>query len=81
MAYSRWKPDCDIYIYPDVGGGITCCGCSLETEHASREHMTPSEAMDHLLDHYLRGDKAPYEWISEQIRKDVAEDFILPVKR
>lgn len=58
MSYVRWNStprgayDSDVYIYEDVSGGITCCGCDFNTDdtemmvtHVQTEHTEKGEAV------------------------------------
>lgn len=32
MSFARWGVDgSDVYVFSDVAGGVSCCGCALDT--------------------------------------------------
>ena len=35
MSYVRFGKNSDVYVYGDVGGFISCCGCKLAKEHTA----------------------------------------------
>jgi len=58
MSYVRWSSighpwdyDSDLYIYDDVAGGITCCGCV--------NVPTYEEMITHVKEHIAAGDRVP----------------------
>ncbi len=54
MSYARFGPGSDVYVYEDVAGGFTCCGCLLTTSRVNVE--TRQEMVEHLLGHLAAGD-------------------------
>jgi len=56
MSYCRFMSG-DVYMYPSVHGGITCCGCKLEDPWPSFDSRL--DAHNHLLDHRVAGHKVP----------------------
>lgn len=68
MSYVRWSSpghpwdyDSDLYIYNDVSGGITCCGCDLEEPNHSTGYnvATHEEMIAHVEKHIKEGDSVP----------------------
>ena len=69
MSYVRWSSpghpwdyDSDLYIYDDVSGGTTCCGCLL-SEHSwngdRNGDMTHPETVAHVREHIEAGHSVP----------------------
>lgn len=67
MSYVRWSSpghpwdyDSEVYIYDDVAGGITCCGCDLVAATAiSFNCPTAAEMVDHVRAHIAAGHAVP----------------------
>lgn len=60
MSWARWGPDSDVYVFEDVAGGVTCCGCSLSgATLASFNASDPSELVAHFAAHLTQGDLVP----------------------
>lgn len=71
MSYVRWSSigrpwdyDSQLYIFDDVGGGTTCCGCLLDTEGDSwRGDMDSNplhpETVAHVREHIAAGHEVP----------------------
>lgn len=64
MSYVRWsspgKPwdyDSSIYIFDDVAGGITCCGCDLADDDFNCP--TTAEMIQHVQRHIEAGHAVP----------------------
>ena len=73
MAYARWGCDgSDVYVFMDVSGGFTCCGCDLVSEPRSN-FATKGEMVEHLLAHRAAGHTVP-EYAIENIRNETEED-------
>lgn len=61
MSYVRWSSigsphdyDSSVYIYDDVQGGITCCGCAnVPTVQAMVEHVEWHIAMGHAVPDFV----------------------------
>lgn len=54
MSIVRWGVEgSHVYIYHDVGGGITCCGCD-DGNNLSFEQMR-----EHIREHVDSGDVVP----------------------
>ena len=64
MSYCRFI-DGDVYMYPDVRGGIRCCACRLNEPAPggifgrSERFDTAREALDHLFKHRDAGHHVP----------------------
>ena len=62
MSYVRWSPTSDVYIYDDVAGGITCCGCFLSDQgpkEVSFNCQTWEQMQAHLREHIAAGHAVP----------------------
>lgn len=57
MAYARFTPGSDVYIFADIYGGITCCGCFLGPNSFNCE--TVDEMLSHLEKHKAAGHEVP----------------------
>lgn len=74
MAYCRFGPDSDVYLYASIYGGVDCCGVH-EGEGSFRTNSV-DEMIEHLHQHEAKGDKVPprviprlkeeKEWIESQ---------------
>lgn len=56
MSFARWGEG-DLYVYADVSGGVTCCGCWLHTSTEDHDGIYFGESqhfydLDSLLQHY-----------------------------
>ncbi len=63
MSYIRFSDDSDVYAYPSVNGFV-CCNCRMakSTEwgwYSDSVFKTLPKLEDHLIEHWLRGDKVP----------------------
>lgn len=62
MSFARWGKNCDLYLFSDVAGGITCCGCLLSDEESEdayfRAYSFP-ELEQHLRAHEQAGHQFP----------------------
>jgi hypothetical protein len=59
VSYCRWNSG-DLYIYADVHGGITCCGCKLLRPSDGGDWQdfncaTRSEMIAHIEQHRIAG--------------------------
>jgi len=60
MSYARWSANSNVYVYADVRGGITCCGCAIydgdyvniKTSGYMIEHLDAHRAAGHLVPDY-----------------------------
>lgn len=70
MSYARfgWGGS-DVYVYLDVGGYLTCCGCS---ESITR-FLTTEDMLKHLEWHKQQGDTVPDDCI-EDLKQDREEN-------
>ena len=68
MSFSRFSNRCDVYIYSDVHGGYTCCGCLLQA-HGSVNVNYADQMIKHLEDHKTAGHKVP-KHIAETLAKE-----------
>jgi hypothetical protein len=64
VSYVRWSSpghpwdyDSDVYIYDDVNGGTTCCGCVRGLD-MDGDPAHP-ETVAHVREHIARGDAVP----------------------
>lgn len=63
MSYARFSRTSDVYLYADVKGGLTCCGCALQSDWAAFINMqTPEEAIAHLREHEAAGHHCGFEF-------------------
>ncbi len=54
MSYVRWgENDSDVYVFEDVNGGVTCCGCD------DGQNLSAEEMGRHLSWHIAQGDEVP----------------------
>lgn len=71
MSYVRWSSpghpwdyDSDLYIFDDVGGGTTCCGCLLSDDENSWNgdrdgNPVHPETVAHVFEHIAAGHAVP----------------------
>ena len=62
MRYIRFGDDSDVYAYNSVDGTLICCCCCMNEVKKfgiNSIFKTLPELEDHLIEHYLRGDKVP----------------------
>ena len=71
MSYVRWSGqngpwdyESQVYIYDDVAGGTTCCGCWLDPEGKNWRGDLDNSAMHpetiaHVREHIAAGHKVP----------------------
>ena len=71
MSYSRFGHGSDVYVYMDVNGSLSCCGCSLDDGwfYASTAGM-----VDHLALHRDAGHDVP-AGIEDELWADNDENF------
>lgn len=66
MSYCRFSEESDVYVYPEVDGGVLCVGCDLRL--AWREDM-----IEHLLtQHRARGERVP-ESALDRLRREIED--------
>lgn len=58
MAYARLGSGCDVYIFADVAGGVTCCGCLLDGENHPSQ-LSLDDMLEHLKRHREAGHAVP----------------------
>lgn len=80
MSYARFGWDnSDVYVFLDVGGYLTCCGCILEPSgpdplaFSSARFHTTAEMLAHLDEHRAAGHCVAEETI-ESLRADADEN-------
>lgn len=72
MSYCRFV-QCDVYVYDDCNGGVTCCGCSLaDCRHTNME--THKEMAAHLQKHVGAGHDVPQHVIDFMLTSDGPDD-------
>ena len=67
MAYARIAKDSDVYVYEDMAGFISCCGCRLMPFLSSEWTHTAAEMVEHLRKHEKAGHKVPAELLDEDL--------------
>ena len=86
MSYVRWSSigrpwdyDSDLYIYDDVNGGTTCCGCRLlddmDSWNGDRDgDKTHPETVAHVREHISAGHRVP-DFVIERLSDPENEGF------
>lgn len=77
MAYARFAPDSDVYVFLDSEGAFSCCGCSISEK--SPFFTTTEALLDHLVDHERNGDRVPAYCEEALIRDRVENDHWIAV--
>lgn len=73
VAYVRWSERSAVYIYDDLNGGITCCGCLLHPDGHSVNTFNHETMIKHVRQHIGAGHKVPDHVIPElEKRKNYA---------
>ncbi len=73
MAICRFGDESDVYVYEDIGGGFTCCGCPI-ANRADVNVPTASEMIVHLQEHQGLGHKVPaaaFDKLSELVTEQL----------
>lgn len=70
MSYARFSY-ADVYIYMDVGGHLSCCGCWLGDEW---EFHSTSAMIEHIQEHRKAGHDVP-DGLEDALRRDDQENF------
>lgn len=71
MSYCRFS-DGDVYLYADVQGGWTCCGCSLIGGPSGMRHLDSAEdVLAHFQHHERAGDRVP-DYAIARIKDEIA---------
>jgi hypothetical protein len=63
MAFARFGPDSDVYVYESAHGVYRCERCPRIGSAFQCE--TAEEMVQHLEEHVARGDKVPGEALTE----------------
>lgn len=71
MSYARFGEGSDVYVYPDTGGYVACCGCSIGDKWDF--HSAP-EVVAHMREHVLAGNTVPDYLLDESLYGP--EDFV-----
>ena len=78
MAYCRFSRQSDLYIYEDIGRGLTCCGCWLGFRRTPGGHgesfscPTRSGMLAHIETHRVAGHKIE-AGVLEQLREEIVK--------
>ena len=73
MSWARWSGDSDVYVYEDVAGGVTCCGCALSADGWTSVNMqTVAEIDAHIRSHRDAGHNVP-SYLDENFKQWIAE--------
>jgi hypothetical protein len=70
MSYARFGWGSDVYVYMDVSGHLSCCGCSLSDVWA---YDSTDSLIDHLAEHRAAGHEVPD--IEGELRDDEEDNF------
>jgi hypothetical protein len=54
VSYCRFSENNDIYVYENVSGFISCCGCRLN-DGGSLDFSSGGVAAKHIIDHLIHG--------------------------
>lgn len=57
MSYCRFS-EADVYVFPDVRGYLSCCGCWLDKRGNSAYYST-DDMIAHLREHIAAGHHVP----------------------
>lgn len=71
MAYARFSPDSDVYVYEDGRGFLCCMRCQLGETDQTRT-KSRSEMIKHLEAHRGAGEKVPEDAL-EKLRAEIAK--------
>jgi hypothetical protein len=74
MAYCRFTRHSDVYVYEDVLGGLTCCGCTLRgVDRLGQDFNCPTRGgmIAHLEEHRAAGHKVE-EDTCQDLRVEIA---------
>jgi hypothetical protein len=63
MAYARFTPECDLYVFEHHEGGYVCSGCRIMYKPESTK-LNAKKMLEHIGEHYRRGDKVPMKLLS-----------------
>ena len=73
MSWVRWSPESQLYIYDDVRGGITCCGCCIYDDFNCE---TEKEMAAHILEHVKARHLVPDRVVA--MAKEIDPSLIFP---
>ena len=68
MGWARFARDSEVYIFDDVRGGITCCGCKLVGFPNDFNCETEDEMANHIIDHARAGHIIP-DYLMQTVRE------------
>jgi hypothetical protein len=74
MAYCRFTRQSDVHVYEDVGGGLTCCGCTLRGVGPLGQDFncpTRSSMIAHLEEHRAAGHEVEEDTF-HRLREEIA---------
>ncbi len=80
MSICRFGAESAVYVFYDVEGGLTCCGCSL---YGTINVATEDEMIAHLDEHVADGDLVPeYAYHSLLLEKEPTKktriEYVIP---
>lgn len=64
MSYARFSANSDVYVYPDVGGYVACCGCILGGQW---DYHSPEAIVTHMQEHVNAGHKVPADLLDPSL--------------
>lgn len=73
MSYARFSY-ADVYVYMDVGGYLSCCGCWLAGMEGRWVYHSTQAMIDHLAEHRAAGHDVP-AGIEDELRNDDEDNF------
>jgi len=71
MSYCRMGPDSDVYLYADINGGWSCCGCAF-VESSTARFYSLEHVFDHMVEHRQAAQKVP-ERVFDRLRREIME--------
>lgn len=71
MAYARWGPDSDVYVYSD--GERWLCHCGNDMGDPSCVLKSLEQLLYHLQEHRHRGHKVPQDAI-DRVEREIREE-------
>ena len=76
MAYARFAPDCDVYVFAGgpAGFALECCACSLVVPSGSFCAKSTDEMVKHLRDHQAAGHKVPEDTFKAMLADQAEND-------
>lgn len=73
VSYARFSY-ADVYVYMDVGGYLSCCGCWLVGMEGEWAYHSTQDMIDHLAEHRAAGHNVPAD-IEDSLREDDEDNF------